>query len=157
MLARVASARAALGSGTRRLVATLWAGSLWAIGYVAAPTLFSSVDSLLAGELVGNLLRSEAWLSMACALAMLVLLRLGRDMELARRWLLFKLVLGMLACTLVIYVGLQPVMAQMREAAGAAGIRNSPMWTRFAILHGVSQLVYLVESVLGAVLVVKAR
>jgi hypothetical protein len=56
-----------------------------------------------------------------------------------------------------VYLGLQPIMAQMRDAAGAAGVRNSPMWTQFAILHGVSQLVYVIESVLGAVLVVKTR
>jgi hypothetical protein len=63
----------------------------------------------------------------------------------------------MLACSLAVYLGLQPLMAAIREGAGPAGVRASPQWGMFAALHGVSQLLYLVESVLGAVLVVKAR
>jgi hypothetical protein len=157
MLARVAAARSAVGSGARRLVAALWAGSLWAIGYVAAPTLFANVDGTLAGQMVGHMLRTEAWLSIACAVLMLALLRLGRGLDAGMRRSLYKIVTAMLVCTLVVYLGLQPIMAQMRDAAGSAGIRNSPMWTQFAILHGVSQLVYVIESVLGAVLVVKTR
>jgi hypothetical protein len=157
MLARVAQARAALGSGARRLVATLWVGSLWAIGYVAAPTLFANVDSTLAGQMVGHMLRTGAWVSIACALVMLVLLRLARRLDAGARRSLYKIVGAMLVCTLVVYLGLQPIMAQMRDAAGPGGVRNSPMWTQFAILHGVSQLVYVIESVLGAVLVVKTR
>jgi hypothetical protein len=66
-------------------------------------------------------------------------------------------IVAMLACALVIYLGLQPAMARMRELAGAAGVRASPFWTQFAVMHGVSQLLHLVESVLGAVLVLKAR
>jgi hypothetical protein len=67
------------------------------------------------------------------------------------------MVIAMLACTLAVYLGLQPIMAHLREAAGPGGVRNSPMWTQFAILHGLSQLFYVTESVLGAVLVVKIR
>jgi hypothetical protein len=36
-------------------------------------------------------------------------------------------------------------------------MRQSAQWTQFAILHGVSQLLYVVESVLAAVLVVRMR
>jgi hypothetical protein len=46
-------------------------------------------------------------------------------------------------------------MAQLREAAGAAGLKGTPEGRQFGILHGVSQLVYLVESVLAGVLLVK--
>jgi hypothetical protein len=141
----------------RRLVATLWAGSLWAVGYLAAPTVFARVDSTVAGDVVGTLLRNEAWVSIGCALVLLALLRIGPEADARARKVLNLVVLAMLACTLAVYLGLQPVMAQMREAAGPAGVRASPQWTQFAILHGVSQLVYLVESVLGAVLVLKAR
>jgi hypothetical protein len=88
---------------------------------------------------------------------MLVLLRLARRLDAGARRSLYKIVGAMLVCTLVVYLGLQPIMAQMRDAAGPGGVRNSPMWTQFAILHGVSQLVYVIESVLGAVLVVKTR
>jgi hypothetical protein len=45
----------------------------------------------------------------------------------------------------------------MREAAGPAGVRASPYWTQFATMHGVSQLLHVIESLLGAVLVLKSR
>jgi hypothetical protein len=149
--------RAAAAGSARRLVASLWAGSLWAIGYLAAPTLFASVDGALAGQMVGHLLRSEAWLSFACGAALLAMLRLAGGLDLRTRRVMVWLVLAMLCCASVLYFGIQPVMAQLREAAGPAGVRASPQWTQFAVLHGVSQLVYVIESVLGAVLVARIR
>ena len=141
----------------RLLVAALWAGALWVLGYIAAPAVFGSAQGPVAGDIVGAFLRRLAWISMACAALMLVLVQVSKDLEAGRRRFLQLLVLAMLACALVMYVGLQPAMAQMREAAGPLGIRASPLWTKFAILHGVSQLFHLIESVLAAVLLVKSR
>ena len=142
---------------SRLLVAGLWAGSLWTIGYVVAPTLFLSLhDKAQAGAIVGFLLRSEAWLSMACALILMILVRVSA-LEQVRARTLSMLVVGMLACALIIYLGAQPLMAHLREAAGAAGLQGTPEGRRFGILHGVSQLVYLAESVLAGVLLVKIR
>jgi hypothetical protein len=141
----------------RQLVTSLWVGSLWVIGYLAAPTLFAHADSALAGQMVGHLLASVAWLSMVCALLMWFLIRFAPDLDDARRRQLKLIVYGMLGCTLIVYVGLQPEMARLREAAGPGGVRNSPQWTEFAILHGIAQLIYVVESVLGGALVIKSR
>jgi hypothetical protein len=149
--------RAAAAGSARRLVASLWAGSLWAIGYLAAPTLFAHVDGSLAGQMVGHLLRSEAWVSFGCGAVLLGMLRVAGGLDARTRRVLGYLVIGMLGCALVLYFGIQPVMAHLRELAGPGGVRNSPQWTQFAVLHGVSQLVYVVESVLGAVLVVRIR
>lgn len=141
----------------RLLVAALWAGTLWALGYVAAPAAFGVLSSTQAGDLVAVLLTRQAWLSIACAVVLLVLLRVSTDLAPARRTFLHLLVLAMLACTLVIFVGLQPAMAQLRELAGPGGVRASEYWTQFAVMHGVSQLFYLVESLLGAWLLVRLR
>ena len=60
---------------TRLLVATLWAGSLWGVGYIAAPTLFAVVpDRVLAGTIAGSLFNTQAWVSIACGVLMLLLL-----------------------------------------------------------------------------------
>lgn len=141
----------------RLLVAALWAGALWVLGYIAAPAVFGTAGGPVAGDIVGAFLRRLAWISMACAVLMLVLVQVSKDLEPRRRRFLQLLVLAMLACALVMYVGLQPAMAQMREAAGPLGIRASPLWTKFAVMHGVSQLFHLIESVLAAVLLVKSR
>jgi hypothetical protein len=149
--------RSAFARGARLLVAVLWAGSLWALGYLVAPTVFGLVGSVEAGNIVGALLERQAWLAMACAAVLLVLVRFASDLDAKRRRGLAIAIVAMLACALVLYLGLQPAMARMREAAGPVGVRASPYWTTFAVMHGVSQLLYLVESVLGAVLVLRSR
>lgn len=149
--------RAALLPALRLLVAVLWAGSLWALGYVAAPTAFSMLASSQAGDVVGALLARQAWIAIACGVVLLGLVRAAPDVDAKRRRSLFVVIVAMLACALAVYLGLQPAMAHLRELAGPAGVRASPYWTQFAVMHGVSQLVYLVESVLGVVLVLKSR
>jgi predicted neutral ceramidase superfamily lipid hydrolase len=141
----------------RHLVAALWAGSLWAIGFLAAPAVFASADSTQAGNIVSMLLTREAWLSIACMLLLLVLVWRASDLDARRRRLLNVLVVIALVLTLVNYFGLQALMAQLRAAAGPGGVRASPQWTEFAVLHGVSQLLYVIQSVLAAVVVVKNR
>lgn len=141
----------------RLLVAALWTGSLWALGYIAAPAAFKVLGSGPAGDLVAVLLTRQAWLSIACAVVLLVLLWLSKDLAAPRRRFLGWLVIAMLACALVIFVGLQPGMAHLRVLAGEAGVRASPYWTQFAVMHGVSQVFHMIQSVLGAWLLVRLR
>ncbi len=144
-------------ANVRLLLAALWAGSVWAVSYLAAPSAFAVLDSTQAGNVVGIMLTRSAWLAIALAVLLTLLVARADDLDARRRRWLFGVIAGMLACSLVVYLGLQPMMAAIREAAGAAGVRASKQWGTFAALHGVSQVLYLVESILGAVLVVKAR
>jgi hypothetical protein len=141
----------------RLLIASLWAGSVWAVSYLAAPSAFAVLGSSLAGNVVGTMLTRLAWLSIALAPLVAVLVWRSIDLDVKRRRWLYWLAGGMLACSLAVYLGLQPMMAAIREAAGPAGVRASPQWGSFAALHGVSQVLYLLESVLGAFLVLKSR
>jgi len=143
-------------AGARLLVAVLWAGALWALGYIAAPAVFAAVPSVVAGDVVAQLLTRLGWVSVGCASAIFVLVHLSSDLA-GRKRFLNLLVLAMLACALVMWAGLQPAMAQLRELAGPGGVRASPYWTQFAVMHGVSQLFHVIESVLAAVLVLKSR
>jgi hypothetical protein len=144
-------------ANARLLLAALWAGSVWAVSYLAAPSAFAVLDSTQAGNVVGVMLTRSAWLAIALAVLVAVLTARSPDLDARRRRWLYGVVGGMVACSLIVYLGLQPMMAAIREAAGPAGVRASPQWGTFAALHGVSQALYLIESILGAVLVVKAR
>jgi len=144
-------------ANARLLLAALWAGSVWAVSYLAAPSAFAVLDSTQAGNVVGVMLTRSAWLAIALAVVLALLTARATDVDARRKRWLYGLIAGMLACSLVVYLGLQPMMAAIREAAGPAGVRASPQWGTFAALHGVSQVLYLAESILGAVLVVKAR
>jgi tellurite resistance protein TehA-like permease len=144
-------------ANARLLLAALWAGSIWAVSYLAAPSAFSVLDSTQAGNVVGVMLTRSAWLAIALAALLGLLTSRATDVDARRKRWLYALIVGMLACSLVVYLGLQPMMAAIRESAGPAGVRASPQWGTFAALHGVSQVLYLAESILGAMLVVKAR
>ncbi|RJG00073.1 DUF4149 domain-containing protein [Noviherbaspirillum saxi] len=143
----------------RLLVATIWAGSLWTVGYLVAPTLFITLDDrVLAGTIAGRLFRVEAWLCVACAIVLGILVRyFSPDLERKQIRSIAWLIAGMLACTLIGYFGLQPFMAALREAAGPAGVMDSDAKLQFGLLHGASSAIYLVQSLLGVALVVKAR
>ncbi len=141
----------------RLLLVTVWAGSLWTVGYLAAPTLFATLpDRVLAGTAAGSLFRVEAWLSIACGLLLLCLYAVARELE--QRRTLMRLTAAMLACTLLGYFGLQPFMAEIREAAAAnGGVMDAAMRSRFGMLHGVASVIYLLQSLLAVALVLKQR
>lgn len=147
-----------LARRARILIMTLWAGSLWTVGYLVAPTLFATLtDRVLAGTVAASLFQVEAVLSIACALALLALLRWhSTELEVARRRSLSVLALAILSCTVVIYFGLTPIMAGLRAAAGPMGVLESAARTQFGILHGVSSALYLLQSVLAGILIVRA-
>ena len=150
MLARVSS-------HLRILLVTLWAGSLWTVGYLAAPVLFASLpDRSLAGSIAGMLFRAQAWLSLACGLLLLLMLWLDKSWSSKRTSVI--LVIAMLACVSIGYFALQPFMAEIRAAAANnGGIMDEAMRARFGMLHGVASVIYLLQSVLALVLVTKTR
>ncbi|WP_175687949.1 DUF4149 domain-containing protein [Burkholderia anthina] len=135
-----------------RLLSTVWVGSLLTIGYAVAPVLFKTLERMTAGTVAAQLFRIEAILGVVCGVLLLALsnqqVRRGSSDYRRVRWI----VAAMVACVLVGYFALQPFMNALRVAAMDAGtdIANSP---RFGMLHGVSSLFYLVESVLGLMLI----
>lgn len=138
------------------LLTVIWAGSLWTIGYLVAPTLFATLPSReMAGMLAGQLFRTEAILGVVIGVLQLVLcnvmIRRGATQYRVLRWL----VLGMLCCVLIGYFGLQPFMESLRHKAQAMGlgVSASPFRARFGMLHGISSAFYLLQSVLALVLV----
>jgi glucan phosphoethanolaminetransferase (alkaline phosphatase superfamily) len=141
----------------RLLVVTLWAGSLWTVGYLVAPVLFATVpDRSLAGSIAGSLFRAQAWLSLACGLVLLLLVWLDKTPEIKRT--ANVLIIAMLVCVLVGYFGLQPFMAEIRAiAASNGGAMDETLRFRFGIFHGLATLIYFLQSVLAMMLVIKVR
>lgn len=141
----------------RTLVVTLWAGSLWTVGYLVAPVLFATLpDRSLAGSIAGSLFRAQAWLSLACGLLLLLLVWLNKTADIKRTTSV--LIVAMLVCVLVGYFGLQPFMAEIRAiAASHGGEMDEALRSRFGLLHGVASIIYLVQSLLAAVLVARIR
>lgn len=136
------------------MTATLWVGGLWAIGFIVAPVLFATLpDRALAGLLAGKLFSLIAWTGMACAVYLL-LYRLGRDGAGALRQGLFWVVLLMLVLTLAGEFGVQPLLAALKAQALPKQVMESVLRDRFATWHGVASGLYVIQSVLGAALVI---
>ncbi len=143
--------------GLASVLLVLWVGGLWAIGYIAAPTLFSELsDRQLAGNLAGELFKWVAWVGIIAG-AYLLVFRLGRQGFQALKQAYFWIVLVMLLLTLGQHFGIQPVMQALKDQAMPQAVMESAFRSRFAAWHGVSSVVYLVESVLGLILVWRYR
>jgi uncharacterized membrane protein len=132
----------------------LWIGGIWAIGYVAAPVLFASLgdDKQLAGVLAGKLFEMMAWIGIAAACYLLIY-RIARDGATALKTLFFWAVAAMLGLTLVGLFGIQPILQGLKDQAMPYAVMQSVFADRFRHWHGVSSILYLIQSALGLLLV----
>jgi hypothetical protein len=133
---------------------TLWVGGLWTIGYLVAPVLFASLgDRQLAGLIAGKLFALIGWIGLGCAAWLLVFLvsRWRRQVfGRAVSWL----VLAMALLSVVSLFGIQPLMLQLKAEALPREVMDSVLRDRFVIWHGVSSILYLMQSMLGLWLVI---
>lgn len=133
---------------------TLWVGGLWTIGYLVAPTLFATLaDRQLAAMLAGKLFALIGWVGLFCAAYLLFSLLLRLGVAALKRGSFWLLVL-MLALTALSLFGIQPWLAHLKAAALPREVMESVLRDRFATWHGISSILYLVQSLLGLLLVV---
>lgn len=138
------------------LAITLWVGGLWAIGYLAVPILFhAQPDKQLAGMLAGQMFEVMGYAGIVCG-TYLLLHRLSMSGKAALREPLFPVIAAMLVITLSIQFGIQPLMADLKTQALPLDVMQSAFADRFRMWHGISSILYLAESLLGAWLAVKS-
>ncbi len=143
-----------LAEALQAVAATLWVGGLWVTGYMVAPVLFSTLpDRSLAGLLAGKLFGLMAWVGIGCALYLLVFRFARHGLAAFRQGGLGGLLL-MLALVCAGEFGVQPVMAALKAQALPQQIMESVLRDRFAAWHGVSSGLYVIQSLLGIVLVI---
>jgi predicted cobalt transporter CbtA len=139
------------------IVVTAWVGALWTVGYLVAPTLFNALENRqLAGMLAGKMFTLVAYVGIGAAFYLMIhrLVRYGTG---ALRQGVFWIVLVMLLLVLAGHFGIQPVLASLKAQALPTDVMQSIFADRFRTWHGVSSIAYLVESVLGLMLVLKVR
>ncbi|NBV00359.1 MAG: DUF4149 domain-containing protein [Burkholderiaceae bacterium] len=134
------------------LLVALWVGTLITIGYIVAPTLFATLtDTQVAGMVAGVLFRVEGTLSLIFSAALMVfanlLVKRGLLQYKVIRWYL----LAMLLSAAIVGFVLQPLMNALREEALANGfpVMLSPLASQFAMWHGLSSALYLLQTLIG--------
>ena len=138
---------------------TVWLGGLLAIGYLAVPVLFHSLpDKQLAGQLAGAMFNALGYVGIICGVILLLEKRYAHTAQ-QRFWRNKSvwIIAAMLGLGLLIQCGLSPVMAQLKLQAQPLDVMHSSDAAQFKMLHGVSSILYLLESVLGVVLLLRNR
>ncbi|MES1982520.1 MAG: DUF4149 domain-containing protein [Pseudomonadota bacterium] len=139
------------------LAVTIWVGGLLAIGYIAVPVLFKTIpDKQLAGMVAGDLFSLMGNVGMVCAVYLLAY-RFSQSGRLFFKQNVFWIILAMLVFILIVQCGLQPAMAELKARAFPVDVIHSDLAGRFKMLHGASSIIYLIQSLLGIVLVLRTR
>lgn len=136
----------------RAVAKTFWIGGLWIIGIVVTPVLFSMLDRVTAGMVAGKLFSAIAWVGLVCGIILLVdeIWRNGvRGMKEAAFWL----VVGMLACTIINQFAVAPIIVDLKQQMNHAA--EGMFGGGFATWHAISSLIYLVQSLMGLVYVLR--
>ncbi|MEO6278505.1 DUF4149 domain-containing protein [Roseateles sp.] len=125
------------------LLAALWGGFLLCVAFAAAPSAFAVLERANAGLFVGRLFATEAKVSLAIALILMLLeRRITRDKVeagAASNVFSWELLLPavVLFCTIAGYYALQPLMTDAKAGTGVAS---------FAVLHGASLAFFAVKG-----------
>ena len=136
-------------------IASIWVGGLWVCGYMVAPIVFQTLpDRQLAGMLAGRIFTVMAYTGILCALYLLAYhFRIFGKQALQHKAVC--VISMMLLLTLVGHLGIQPIMSELKALALPAEVMHSTFADRFRIWHGVASIIYLVQSLLGVVLIFK--
>lgn len=130
------------------LLITFWAGSLWAICALVAPTLFRILENRrLAGQLAATFFNALTWIGVAVATVLLVLNLAGKlALPSGKRLSGRGLILITAGLPLASHLILGPLMDQARAAGNMA---------RFGMLHGVAGACFVLACISAALLVWK--
>lgn len=143
-----------IADALQSIAVTLWVGGMWVVGFIVAPTLFARLgDRALAGLMAGKLFDVIAWIGIACA-AYLIVFRVVRSGGSCLKQGFCWITLCMLVLVLAGQFGVQPVMEGLRAQALPKEVMESVLRDRFMTWHGVASVLYVIQSLLGLVLVV---
>lgn len=132
-----------------------WVGGMWMAGYIVAPVLFQTLtDKSMAGMLAGKLFAVTTYMGMVCAVYLLVYLSATSGKPVLRQSR-FWLASSMLLIILLGQFGIQPLLVELKAQALPLYVMDSPYAGSFRLWHGAASIAYLVQSLLGAVLLLK--
>jgi hypothetical protein len=136
------------------LCTVLWVGGIWAVGYLAVPVLFQSLtDRQLAGLLAGKMFSLMTYVGIGCAVYLLAhqIQRFGRNVWKHKT---FMLIVFMLILLLAGQFLIQPVMVALKAQAFPLDVMQSALASQFKMMHGLANILYLIQSLLGLVLII---
>ena len=115
------------------MIAALWWGSLTALGFVIVPMLFTHLPSpAAAGQLAAKLFTAQTWLSIACAMFLLLIYNQKEaSAQDIRAQAAIKLIVTGLLLVVLVEFGLSPRILSARVDGG-----------NLKLLHGLGSAMY---------------
>lgn len=115
------------------MLAALWWGSLTALGFVIVPMLFTHLPSpAAAGQMAAKLFTAQAWLSIACAMFLLLIYNQKEvENQDIRAQAAIKFVVTGLLLVVLVEFGLSPRIVSARVDGG-----------NLKLLHGLGSAMY---------------
>jgi Domain of unknown function (DUF4149) len=134
------------------LIAGVWVGSLFTVGYLVVPTIFANLqDRQVAGMIAAAIFQAEAYVSVLVCVTLLllanILIKCNIENYRSTRWVILVLLL----ISAVTCFGFIPYMNALRQEALLLGVpvMASPAASLFGRLHGISSGLFLIQSLLG--------
>lgn len=138
------------------ILITFWIGALWTTGAVAYALFQILQDGQLAGQLAGKFFTYVSYLGIFSAFYLLIHRLLGYG-TLALKQSYFWAVFAMLLLVLAGHFGIQPILAQLKVDAFPSDVMQSVFANRFKTWHGIASIAYVMQCLLGFVVVLRAR
>ena len=140
--------------GIERVLLTLWIGGLWVTGYLVVPTLFAMLDDRhTAGLLAGRIFQTMNYVGLAAGFYLLVSVLIFSGEKKLKEWRLHWREGVLVAMLLLISVAAFVIQPMMQELKTQGLLEGSAQASQFGRLHGVSSVLFLINSVLGLLLV----
>ncbi len=137
-----------------RIVLALWVGGLWSVGFLVAPELFRSLESRqVAGTIAGNLFAVMNYCGLIAGTILLVLAHKQHSWHSYRQWRTLLIVVMLMLVGISQFL-LAPMMQEIKPEWLATAAVSAHAHKQFAVLHGVSSVLYLFISASGLILVV---
>jgi len=132
-----------------KLLLTFWVGSMWFAGYVVAPVLFNMLDRVTAGNVAGQIFTISSYIGLLAGSLLLVSAVFNTSTG-NRFGMRFRVLIVMLLIIVIGQFVLQPMMFELKQTGLEKGSQSA---IEFGRLHGVSSILFLINSLLGLVLV----
>ena len=135
---------------TERILLTLWVGGMWITGYMMAPLLFQYLDKQTAGSVAGHMFTGMSYIGLVCGGMLLAGMLYRHGKKLLKHWRSWLLVAMLILVCIGEFV-LQPVMAELKSQGLVEG---SETMKQFGMMHGIAAVLFLINSILGLVLII---
>jgi len=141
-------------AGLESVLLTLWIGGLCVTGYLVVPTLFSVLDDRqIAGLLAGKLFQTMNYVGLGIGTFLLISVLISAGEQrfnlMLKNWRVWVIATMLLVITVAAFV-IQPMMQELKLQGLVEGSMEA---SQFGRLHGVSSILFLLNSLLGLLLV----